>query len=304
MATKSFTFGSKSSKSLSEQVNEICKSKMPRGKKIDALKVCGLNDVEISVALTHFTHNVVSNDKFTYTFGVEIECLHANRSTLVEAGRMNGIEVRPECYNHRDNSNYFKIVSDGSVGGDIDPNEVVSPVLHGNRKGFASIKAITNALDSVEAHVNRTCGLHVHIGSNNITDEQYVNVFKNYQMLETLIDSFMAPSRRGDATYSKSLLSYSFEDCTTKEDIRYTLPGRYFNVNPMSWAAHHTIEFRQHQGTTDYTKITKWVSFVAKLVGWSKSNLLESPVTNIEDVPFLNKSEKDYFKSRIEHFAR
>ncbi len=300
---KGFTFGSTSSKSLSEQVNDICKSNMGRVAKIDALKVCGLNDVEISVALTKFVRPA-SSDKFTYTFGVEIECLHANRTALVEAGLANGIDVRPQSYNHQDNDTYYKVVSDASVGGDVDPNEIVSPVLQGNRKGFASIKAVTKTLDAVDARVNKTCGLHVHIGAKDITDKQYINVFKNYQKLELLIDSFMAPSRRGDSRYSKSLLAYDFSGCYTKDDVYNKLYSRYFNVNPASWMAHRTIEFRQHQGTTDYTKIVMWVNFVAKLVGWSKDNVLQSTISNIEDVPFLNKKEKDFFKSRIEAFAR
>ena len=46
------------------------------------------------------------------------------------------------------------------------------------------------------------------------------------------------------------------------------------------------------------TKISMWVKFCAKLVSWSRSNVFTSEVTCIEDIPFLNKQEKDFFESR------
>ena len=75
---------------------------------------------------------------------------------------------------------------------------------------------------------------------------------------------------------------------------------RYFKVNACSYSRHKTIEFRQHQGSTDFTKIKNWVNFCAKLVAWSKKNRLENEVTSIDEIPFLTKTEKNFFKSRAE----
>ena len=72
---------------------------------------------------------------------------------------------------------------------------------------------------------------------------------------------------------------------------------RYFKVNAVAYDRHRTIEFRQHQGTTDYEKISKWVMFLAKLVEYSFKN--ECPTcTTIEEIPFLNDEEKAYFTAR------
>lgn len=131
-----FSFAS-SKKSLIETIDEIKKSKMPRNEKIVALKACGLREKEISDMLKVYVPSGSTSTRFVYTFGVEIECIHAERNALIEAGRQNGVDIHSEGYNHTDNKSYFKIVSDASVGGDVDPNEVVSPVLNGN---FASIK--------------------------------------------------------------------------------------------------------------------------------------------------------------------
>lgn len=170
---------------------------------------------------------------------------------------------------------------------------------------MATLKKAIKSLDAVGARVNSTCGLHVHIGAAKLTGEQYVNVFKNYQKLERLIDSFMAPSRRGNCRWAASLLDKDFSNCRGNYDIRRTVfhGDRYYKVNAESFARHKTIEFRQHQGSTNYKKIEMWVKFCAKLVGWSRNNVFASEVMNIEDIPFLNKEEKAFFQSRKDAFA-
>ena len=302
MKQNGFTFAS-SKKSLIETIDEIKKSSMSHGEKIVALKACGLREKEISDMLMTYVPKGCTSTRFSYTFGVEIECVHAERNALVEAGRVNGVDIHSEGYNHTDNTKYFKIVSDASVGGDVDPNEVVSPVLNGNARGLATLKKAIKALDAVGAKVNASCGLHVHIGAGKLTGEQYVNVFKNYQKLEALIDSFMSPSRRGNCRWAMSLQGADFSQCRNNADVCRLLATRYMKVNPMSFNRHHTIEFRQHQGSTNYEKIAMWVKFCAKLVGWSRNNVFVDNVANIEDVPFLNNEEKAFFKGRAEHFA-
>lgn len=293
-----------SKKSLLEVMDEVKNSTMPHDKKVEALIACGLRAKEVADFLN--VRKVIvpkpARKYFSYTFGVEIECVHAERNALENAGRAHGVEIRGEHYNHVDNKVYFKIVSDSSVHGD-NPNEVVSPVLRGNNNGFTTIKKAVAALDEVGAYANVSCGLHVHIGAEKLSGEQYVNVFKNYQKLESLIDSFMSPSRRGNCRWAGSLAYYDFSRCHNQDDVQRVICTRYCKVNPMAYNNHKTIEFRQHQGTTNYQKIEMWVKFVAKLVGWSRTNVLTSEVHSIQDVPFLNDTEKAFFDGRVAHFA-
>ena len=123
--------------------------------------------------------------------------------------------------------------------------------------------------------------------------------------LERLIDSFMAPSRRGNCRWAASLLDKDFSNCHDNYDVRNNVfhGDRYYKVNAESYTRHKTIEFRQHQGSTNYKKIEMWVKFCAKLVGWSRNNVFTSEVMNIEDIPFLNKEEKAFFQSRKDAFA-
>lgn len=234
------------------------------------------------------------------TFGVEIEC-DVNRGR-VEGAALPGFAFAYEGYNHTDNRTYFKFVRDGSVRGD-DPIECVSPILDNNDTGLATLKACCDTLNAAGARVNVSCGLHVHVGAQGLKGYQIVNVYKNYQAMEGLIDSFMSPSRRGDCRWAKSLSGFNFNHCDNAEDVASALSyDRYRKVNPMSFERHGTIEFRQHQGTTDFEKISMWVSFCCELVEWSRDNVLSGQVSRVEDIPFLDEPEKAFFKARKAYF--
>ena len=295
--------GFNSGKSLNETINEVMKEKSTRSTKRTKLIKLGLRAGDIEYIFSQFAVTAERKAKSAFdfsklTFGVEIECYNVVRSSLIEKGREKGLQVHSEGYNHIDNSHYYKIVSDSSLRGN-DTNEVVSPILKG-KKGLGSLKALCQALSDVDAKVNVSCGLHVHIGAAAMSDMHYCRVVRNYQKLEPVIDSFMPNSRRGNNSHwCKSLQMFDFSWCTTKRDIYSVMRGdRYHKVNPVAYHAHKTIEFRQHSGTVEYDKISNWVMFLAKLIEYSYEKELEGQVTSIEDIPFLTDKEKQYFVNR------
>ena len=298
MKQSGFQFVNK--KSLFDVIAEVNNSKATKAEKVIALKAAGLRDKEIDDMLRAVA-SAPKAKKFTYTFGVEIECYHANKHELLQGAMASGLKMKDTGYTHEDNHEFYKIVPDASLQGN-DNNEVVSPILKGGRTGLASIKKVTEVLRGVNAKVNKSCGLHVHISCPEMTPEHYINVFKNYQKLEQLINSFMPASRR-DAMYSRSLKHFNFSNCHTYADVQHKMGSRYYNVNPMSWSRHNTIEFRQHSGTVEYEKISNWVKFLAGLVEYSRNNVFEADVTSVDDVPFLKDAQKKFYKARIEHFA-
>ena len=297
-------------KTLAEQTNEVLKSRMSANKKAQALIKLGVTPYEAmvlakaSMPATPRTPRI----KFAYTFGVEMETYNCRPHDFMMAAREFGFEAidHTEVYSgcHTD-IQQFKLVPDGSLTG-FNTAECVTPALDGNDNGFNSLKACCNALARVGARVNKSCGLHVHIGARNLTDYEYCNVFVNYMRLETAIDSFMAPSRRGDASrwcYSLRRHEQRILNATTKSEIRQALNyDRYHRVNAEAYNRHRTIEFRQHQGSIKYTKIEHWVKFLAKLVEYSKTNRLTENIDRIEDVPFLTQTEKNYFIARRAEF--
>lgn len=287
-------------KTLKEQVEEIKNMKGSRAAKKAAFVKLGLRKYEVELLMAEMPKAITETHKFT--FGVEIECLVA-ANIMRECATRNEMPFQYEGYNHVDNNHYYKFVSDSSIRGE-NPIECVSPVLTG-KMGMKSLETCCKALNEANAQVNRSTGLHVHIGAQNLSDEAYINVFKNYQKLERVIDTFMANSRRANnSQWCRTLQGKDFTMCTTKLDIFDVMNGnRYYKVNACSYSRHKTIEFRQHQGSTDFEKISNWVNFCAKLVAWSKKNVLSSEVNSIDEIPFLTTREKSFFKSRAEVLA-
>lgn len=282
-------------KTLKEQVEEIKNIRGSKQSKVNMLAKLGITKYEIGLILNDSEAAV----KKVATFGVEIECL-VSRDAVYDKFASKFVPFEYQGYNHVDSKTIYKFVTDSSIQGE-NPIECVSPVLSG-RKGFDSLGQCLNALNEAGAKVNKSTGLHVHVGVEELTDEQYINVFANYKMLEGVIDSFMAKSRRGNnSQWCATLRDHDFSNCVEIRDVQRELGYcRYHKVNAESYHRHKTVEFRQHQGSTDFAKIKNWVSFCIKLVEWSKENCLRSEVTNIDDIPFINKAEKKFFAKRAE----
>ena len=285
-------------KSLNEQINDIVNGNGTRREKMNALIKLGIRENEVSVILP-FVHRE-PRPAFVFTFGVEIECVMP-RLTFEAVAGARGVRYNFEHYNHTDNREYFKFTTDSSIrstpGREGSPIECVSPVLDGDRAGFDRLSECCAALNEAGAYVNRSTGLHVHIGAQNLSGEQYVNVFKNYQKLEAVINTFMAPSRR-NCHWCASLQRYDFSDCYNASGVCRVMNGdRYHSVNPVAYGSHGTIEFRQHQGTTNFKKIKMWVTFVSKLVAYSMNNVIDR-CDSIDEIPFLTAAEKRWFNSR------
>lgn len=303
-------------KTLNEQVAEVMNNKKTttEQKHISLVKL-GLQKYEISLLLNIKPQRAPRPmTAMQLTFGVEIETYNVNRELMVSQAAFNDLPIRYEGYNHHDSHDTFRFVSDGSISG-INPIECVTPILKG-RDGFSALENACKTLNEVGAKVNKSTGLHVHIGAAKLTVEQYINVFVNYQMMESVIDTFMAESRRGNnGFYCRTLQGKNLSDCKSISDVFKVLrtvrvvrnktydETRYHKVNPYSYHRHKTIEFRQHQGSTDYTKIKMWVTFCAKLVVWSMDNRMTAPISSIDDIPFLNKTEKAFFSRRKKQLA-
>lgn len=289
-----------STKSFSEQVNEVLNKECGNTAKRNELIKLGLCDHEIRMLLASVTPTRVRKGEFDFsklTFGVEIECYNVIRQDLITTATANGLQVRSEDYNHTDNRHYYKIVSDSSLQGE-NTNEAVSPILKG-KNGLHSLETLCSSLNTIEAKVNRSCGLHVHIGAERMSEEHYCRLVRNYQKIEKAVDSFMPVSRRANnSRWCRTLRNIDFDNCTTKREIARAMNyDRYFKVNAIAYERHKTIEFRQHSGTTDYEKISNWVMFLARLVEYSFKYEC-SECNTIEELPFLKESEKEYFINR------
>lgn len=215
--------------------------------------------------------NTTTNVPFTSTrrFGVEIEfCTRLDRQEIAEKLTAAGVNVRAEHYNHTARP-HWKIVSDGSVSLGW---ELVSPILSGI-EGVNEVKTVVAALVEAGATVDKSCGLHVHVDANDLTAHSIVNVVKRYSAHETMIDK-VVPSHRRNNTYAGTTTQVARTVETYLNQYPRSTPaavcervnGRYYKLNLAAYLQHGTVEFRQHSGSIDGTKIANWIQFCVVFV--------------------------------------
>ncbi|MDR0762951.1 MAG: amidoligase family protein [Bacteroidales bacterium] len=282
------------------QVFDVLKSNESKESKVTKLIELGINENEVHELFALYE----TEDDVLYTIGVEIECFGLNKTRFNELCVAKGIDIQTESYNH-DTKPHFKVVCDSSIQGEA-AIECVTPVLR-NKAGFDNLEKVCDALNEAGAKVNKSTGLHVHVGLQNVDFETYKNCFINYHYLEPAIDKFMANSRRGNNNaYCRSLINRGIDinriiNAQNMQEIEDVfVSDRYYKLNPVSYSRHNTLEFRQHQGTTDYKKIYKWVMLLTSFVAWSKKHRLTSHITSIDAIPagIIDKKFKNYYNKR------
>jgi hypothetical protein len=211
----------------------------------------------------------------TRTYGVEIECYlpvgitHAQAAAAVTA---RGVLCNPEGYNHANRPNW-KVVTDGSLGSYTTGAEFVSPLLKGE-DGFRQIEIVMQALQDLGVTVNKQCGFHVHVDATHDNLRFHKTLTKLYAAYESVIDSIMPRSRRGnDSRWCRSLAHASrqqIDGCTSLTALcAIVRPGsamerRYTKLNMTR--RHPTVEFRQHSGTLDHVKAKVWINTCLRMV--------------------------------------
>ncbi len=213
---------------------------------------------------------------FARRFGIEIEAYGVTHAALVAELKEQGLQATHESYNHQTRT-HWKTVTDGSITGQ-NPFELVSPILHG-RDGLDQVASAGRALRHTNAQVNTSCGVHAHFDAATLTIPHLRRLCLNYLRLEALIDSFLAPSRRGSTNqFCRSIRHTGAEAAinaaTNFDELQRAVNsgGRYYKLNLQCFSRYGTIEFRQHHGTIDAEKITFWLRFLHCLIDYSETH--------------------------------
>lgn len=310
---------------MNEEVRNILEQNTTKTSKIQQLLRLGMTRREIADLVTRGNYGFVYNVEkkmlereggllqnaampvlmdytFTHKFGIEIEAYNCSREKLARELRDAGIRVAVEGYNHT-TTEYWKLVTDSSLQGS-ETFELVSPVLVGEA-GLKELEKVCWVLDICDAKVNDSCGLHVHLDAAGFDLDTWKNLALTYKHLEHLIDAFMPGSRRNN-TYCKSLTGVSDErikSAGTIDDLQGVFNNdRYHKVNFEAYSRHRTVEFRQHSGTTNFTKMENWVRFLNGLIIFAKRSSLPNRMT-LEGLPFLDEKQKLFFKLRTKKLA-
>ncbi|GAB5354414.1 hypothetical protein AAMO2058_000116900 [Amorphochlora amoebiformis] len=213
------------------------------------------------------------------TFGIEIELSTPSTCKSVYehflSKNIKCVWMRP---NETARKGYWKICRDGSITcGPNNPNcelvEIASPVLSGG-KGLAQLHRVLQVLSHLNPDVNKSMGVHVHIGIRRFNLQELIRICQQYVKFEGCFDLLVPPSRRSDKNrYCKSnrngplLGEYTNEETLESiaecrnihQLIDLVSPDRYFKLNLQAYRRHKTFEFRQHGGSTSYEKLSYWI---------------------------------------------
>ena len=216
-------------------------------------------------------------------FGVEVEfiSMHTQSSTVSKINAYlaeHNADFTVETAYYSDTSNTWRIKTDSSIQEGYDYGlELVTPVLQG-QADYERLILVLDAINSIDGvRVNRSTGLHIHVGVEDWKVSNFKNLVKRYAKFEKVLDSIMPESRRmNNGSYCRSNFNsrYSLKDIYNEIDDKHTTrtlissasSGRYVKLNLQSFWKHGTVEFRHHSGTTNSTKISNWLRVVMAMV--------------------------------------
>lgn len=216
----------------------------------------------------------------TRRFGVEIEFVGISQSTML--GVLAGAEIPVQEYGSYRNGRWI-VKDDGSVHGPGGGGELVSPPLSG-RDGLSQVRTVCRTIFRAGATANQTCGLHVHVDAAGLTGAQMANVIRLYTRYQSVINQIFPLSRHNNR-YARAMrpdsLPSGLDRATTRSELQRitTYYNRYQAVNLASYARHGTIEFRQHNGSTNAVKVSSWIRFCLALVEKARTMTPEASLT-------------------------
>ena len=172
---------------------------------------------------------------------------------------------------------------DGSIHPDegYSGTEMVSIPANGDSL-YNTIDNIRNWSNEYGALVNKSCGLHIHFNSLDLTAKEVAFIGIVYKVLEPAIFNMMPPSRRKSNWCKKFPINTNdlkriAENNSEQMLVDYYYDGyypttekyndcRYYGLNLHARYYHGTIEFRHHSGTLNKTKILNWIKICNAII--------------------------------------
>jgi hypothetical protein len=196
------------------------------------------------------------------TFGIELECVGLNIQRAANVVSAGGYNCTAEGYTHQTMPRW-KAVTDGSLssrsGGAA---EVVSPVLNGN-DGLTEIRTVAKLLREGGARVNESCGMHIHLGVDQMTVDEQCSILETYAKWQWAFTALVR-ERRVNGRWSQLRTMAQWNDLVTEwrhdngRTSRYN--DRYYALNVASFHRHGTFEMRSHHGSLNGTNACAWIA--------------------------------------------
>lgn len=158
------------------------------------------------------------------------------------------------------------------------------------------------------SRVGGRCGLHVHLDMRNRDKKKcFYNLSKAQKIFYAMNPASRLTGKNedgdGDTNYSKRL---DFDDFDAARSYLAEVAGgaaRYHGVNILSLEKHGTIEIRIHSGSTNYDKISNWVTILTKIVNQADKVVEDVSTPDTFCTNFgLDNTMLEYISKRIATF--
>lgn len=229
--------------------------------------------------------------KLQKTVGIELEGFSTfGYQGVIDALKKQGIDIEYRSWQEQSLTGItnWTLTTDGTVKGFPGQNghkgmEIVSPPL----SNLDTLKKVVEAIRDGEImggmhhryKINRTCGLHVHIGTQGMSKETLEKVYTVYRMLEAYLDLMLSESRGFNDVHCKTIHSLPFREAILSTTTKYwSVRTKYDRP---------TIEFRKHQGSTSFHRIQYWVLILQQIILYAEKNSLVSIIKNKPSFEYL-----------------
>ncbi len=215
------------------------------------------------------------------TFGIEIETIGIARVAAAQAVRavVGGVvtgdhKVRVTMEDGRS----WMVVPDASLSCDgYLQSEVVSPILQ--YQDLEMVQSVVRSLRAAGARVDKTCGIHIHVGAAPFDGKAIARLAKMVYKQEALVLHALGVQSRRLANYAKPIDPGFIQRLeagrpATKEEMNQLWYGyqnhnpthydgtRYHGVNLHNVWYRGTVEFRWFEGTLHAGKVKAYIQLV------------------------------------------
>lgn len=223
------------------------------------------------------------------TFGIEIECIAPRGCQIPVGSYHHGAQVPglPEGWTGK---------HDGSIHPDRDGFygvEIVSPVLKG-KDGLRQVLQVVEFLKARGARVNRSCGLHIHVGVNPDNVKANERIIAAVANLEEGIFATTGTPNRENGRWCKPIRR-AFEGASLQRPTG-AMADRYHALNLTNLLSRRrpTVEFRCFAGSLNGEKIVSYVRMVVGIVERAEAHTRKmawSPAAKSDKSPYRRNGQ-------------
>ena len=165
--------------------------------------------------------------------------------------------------------------------------EVTSPAIQ-TQEEFKRLAIVCRTLKALGIKVNSTCGLHVHVESHSQKKPVVSALLKNYAFNEKEIEQHLPYHRQKGHFIGNRILPHGEDRIKYIEKMEkieglsrsasevvdaLNLKDKFNRISFVTlFSPQNTIEFRQHHGTLNFSKIMNWVNTTDQLVYHSEQS--------------------------------